>query len=59
MQNEQKASTRGNKTLFIFIKKQMLRLYIDVFFMLDIVLESSSQEIVLELLALAFLDWCL
>lgn len=37
----------------------MLRLYIDVFFMLDIVLESSSQEIVLELLALAFLDWCL
>lgn len=58
MQNEQKASTRGKKTFYLY-KKQMLRLYIDVFFMLDIVLESSSQEIVLELLALAFLDWCL
>lgn len=38
----------------------MLRLYVNVFFTLDIVLESSLQEIeVLALLALAFLDWCL
>lgn len=51
---------RGKKT-FLSLQKQMLRLYIDVFFMLDIVLESllTGNEIVLELLALVFLDWCL
>lgn len=43
MQNEQKASSRGKENI-LSLQKQMLRLYIDVFFMLDIVLESSSQE---------------
>lgn len=39
-----KASPRG-KSIFYLYRKQMLRLYIDVFFTLDIVLESSLQEI--------------
>lgn len=38
------ASPRG-KSIFYLSRKQMLRLYIDVFFTLDIVLESSLQEI--------------
>lgn len=33
------------KTFFFLYRKQMLRLYIVVFFTLDIVLESSLQEI--------------
>lgn len=36
--------TKGKENIFYLYRKQMLRLYIDVFFTLDIVLESSLQE---------------
>lgn len=59
MQNEQKASSRGKKTFFIFTKtnvKIIYRCILYVGYCTRVLL--TGNEIVLELLALVFLDWC-